>query len=227
MPQTVRNENAGILTTEFQPKKRPAPFRRSAYPPIRHWRPTRDGANCVILVGEPLDLEQIAGELYPQLYRYALSLCRDEVEAGDLAQEAFLILARRQHQIRDASKVKFWLFTTLRREFLRGVRHKAAHPSVELGANEAEEPAVPATVAQTADGHTVMEALGRVEEPFRSVLELFYIGDLSYKEIADTLGIPIGTVMSRLSRGKEQLKQWLAESADHNEVRRMSPKSDE
>jgi len=72
-----------------------------------------------------------------------------------------------------------------------------------------------------------MEALGRVEEPFRSVLELFYIGDLSYKEIADALGIPIGTVMSRLSRGKDQLKKGLAESAGHSEVRRMSPKPDE
>ena len=178
-------------------------------------------------MGELLDLEQIAAELYPQLYRYALSLCRDEAEAGDLAQEAFLILARRQRQIRDASKVKFWLFTTLRREFLRGARQKTAHPSVELGANEAEEPTIPANVAQTADGHTVMEALRRVEEPFRSVLELFYIGDLSYKEIADTLGIPIGTVMSRLSRGKEQLKQGLASSADRSEVRRMPPKPDE
>ena len=56
----------------------------------------------------------------------------------------------------------------------------------------------------------VLEALETIEESYRSTLELFYLGDLSYKEISDVLGIPIGTVMSRLSRGKQELRRALA-----------------
>jgi RNA polymerase sigma-70 factor (ECF subfamily) len=60
------------------------------------------------------------------------------------------------------------------------------------------------------DAKTVIEALGAVEPTYRTAIELFYLSELSYKEIAKTLDIPIGTVMSRLSRGKEQLKAILA-----------------
>ena len=64
-------------------------------------------------------MESIVSRFYPPLYRYALSLSKREAEAVDLTQQTFFILAQRAHQIRDISKVKCWLFTTLRREFLR------------------------------------------------------------------------------------------------------------
>ena len=59
-----------------------------------------------------LDLEAVVGRFYTSLYRFALSLTKNEAEAGDLTQQTFFILAQRSHQIRDTSKVKCWLFTT-------------------------------------------------------------------------------------------------------------------
>lgn len=69
------------------------------------------------------------------------------------------------------------------------------------------------------DARTALAALEMVEESYRSALELFYLGDLSYKEISTTLGVPIGTVMSRLSRGKEQLRRALATALESDPQR--------
>jgi RNA polymerase sigma-70 factor (ECF subfamily) len=106
-------------------------------------------------------------------------------------------------------KVKTWLFTTLRREFLRSVRERIAHPQVEFR-QEPHETAIEPNALRFADSRCVLDALETIEESYRSTLELFYLGDLSYKEISVVLGIPIGTVMSRLSRGKQELRRALA-----------------
>jgi len=66
------------------------------------------------------------------------------------------------------------------------------------------------------DAKAVVEALASIEPTYRTAVELFYLSELSYKEIAETLDIPIGTVMSRLSRGKEQLKSILARTIVEN-----------
>jgi RNA polymerase sigma factor (sigma-70 family) len=68
------------------------------------------------------------------------------------------------------------------------------------------------TVFRSIDAGTILEALSRIDQCYRTVLELSYFGDLSYKEISVVLGIPIGTVMSRLSRGKKQVKSILAKA---------------
>lgn len=159
-----------------------------------------------------LDLETIVSELYSPLYRFAFALTRNETQAGDLTQETFLILTRQQAQIRDVTKIKSWLFTTLRREFLRGLRSQSSHPEVELKPEHQDQLVTDSPVSQAIDAGTVVEGLAKIEESYRMVLELFYLADLSYKEIAVTLDIPIGTVMSRLSRGKEQLRSLLAKT---------------
>jgi RNA polymerase sigma-70 factor, ECF subfamily len=169
-------------------------------------------------VAAKLDLECIVTEFYAPLYRFAFALTRSETLAADLTQETFLILTRQQAHIRDAAKIKAWLFTTLRREFLRGLRSKASHPEVELKPEHNEQLVVESAAVRSIDAGTILDALAQMDESYRTVLELFYLSDLSYKEIAATLGIPIGTVMSRLSRGKEQLKGALAKPASPNKT---------
>jgi RNA polymerase sigma factor (sigma-70 family) len=165
-----------------------------------------------------LDLERIVSELYSSLYRFAFGLSRNETQAADLTQETFLILTKQQAQIRDITKIKSWLFTTLRREFLRGLRTQSSHPEVELQPEHQDELVSDSGVLQASDAATVLEALAGVDESYRIVLELFYLADLSYKEIAATLDIPIGTVMSRLSRGKEQLRTLLAKTTATHKI---------
>jgi RNA polymerase sigma-70 factor, ECF subfamily len=160
-------------------------------------------------VAKNIDLQAIVSEHYAALYRFGLALAKNESEAGDLTQETFLILAKHQEQIREPESIKCWLFTTLRREFLRKVRIHTAHPEVEFQPEEHEVQAMDPSALRSIDARIALAALQMVEESYRFTLELFYLGDLSYKEISITLGVPIGTVMSRLSRGKEQLRRAL------------------
>jgi RNA polymerase sigma-70 factor, ECF subfamily len=157
-----------------------------------------------------IDLQAIVSEYYAALYRFGLALAKNESEAADLTQETFLILAKHQKQIREPERIKAWLFTTLRREFLRKIRIHTAHPEVEFHREEHEIPAIESDSLRSIDARTALAALAKIEESYRSAVELFYLADLSYKEISATLGVPIGTVMSRLSRGKERLRRVMA-----------------
>ena len=156
-----------------------------------------------------INLEAIVSQYHADLYRFAFALAKNESDAADLTQQTFLALAKYQKQIREVGKVKTWLFTTLRREFLRNVREHTAHPQVEYR-QEDHETVIESNALRFVDSRYILDALQTIEESYRSTLELFYLGDLSYKEISDVLGIPIGTVMSRLSRGKQELRRALA-----------------
>ncbi len=147
---------------------------------------------------------------YAPLYRFALSLARNASDAGDLVQQTFFIWATKGHGLRELSKAKSWLFTTLYREFLRGRRRDARSTSIEdLPPAEKELAAEDVDRVSKIDATLVMTALQTVDETFRAPLTLFYLEDMSYQEIADALDVPIGTVMSRLSRGKSQLRMAL------------------
>lgn len=149
---------------------------------------------------------------YEALYRFALSLARREADACDLVQQTFFVWAKKGHGLREADKAKSWLFTTLYREFLRARRRGLRGSSLEDLPPAQQEPADEAgqTDFERLDGEAVMAALQAVEELFRAPLALFYLEDLSYLEIAEALDLPVGTVMSRLSRGKAHLRARLA-----------------
>lgn len=164
--------------------------------------------------GSPLKnhlvIERVVSELYAPVYRFALVLAQSETEAADLTQETFLILCRQYEQVREPDKIRSWLFTTLRRLFFRTLRRRQLHPEVEINPQN-QEATVEPTGPQAVDAGAILSAASELEENHRIVLELFYIADLSYKEISCTLQIPIGTVMSRLARAKERLRGALTE----------------
>jgi len=156
-----------------------------------------------------VDFESLVQRYYIGLYQFALSLSHSQADACDLTQQTFYLWARKGYQVRDLTKVKTWLFTTLYREFLKMQRRQQRFPHVALSEVDSELPTVPAHVVERLDWSTLVQYFAQIEELYRAPLVLFYLEDHSYAEIAEILAVPIGTVMSRLSRGRQKLQALL------------------
>jgi RNA polymerase sigma-70 factor, ECF subfamily len=158
-----------------------------------------------------LEFENLVKLYYRDLYRFGLSLTGSEADAADLTQETFYIWANKGHQLQKAASVKGWLFT-LHREFLKTCRrrNRFSNQSIDEGAEGL--PNVPADCAERSDSRTLLRILGEIAEDFRAPPVLYYMEDLSYKEIADVLALPLGTVQSRIARAKIQLLRRLSET---------------
>lgn len=157
-----------------------------------------------------LDYDQAVDHFYEPLYRFAFGLTGSEEDAADLTQEAYQALLVKGGQIRDVRKLKGWLFTTLYRKFLGQRRHRTRFPEVQVETVEWELPVLESGTEETVDGNAAVAALQTLDEKYRAPLVLFYLQDLSYREVAAVLGVPIGTIMSRLARGKVLLRKRLA-----------------
>ncbi len=160
-----------------------------------------------------IDPEELVGTYYAPLYRFGLSLSRHESDAADLVQQTFLAWATKGHQLRDKSKVKTWLFTTLYRDFLAKKRYAGRFVATDDDANFEEPPHVAPSVVDALDAATVLKALHALDDRYRAPVTLFYMQQHSYREIAEILEVPIGTVMSRISRGKVELRKSLSDAA--------------
>jgi len=160
-----------------------------------------------------VDFQQLVDLHYGPLYRFAMSLTRTETEASDLVQETFLTWAGKGHQLRDKSKVRAWLFTTLHRRFLEIQRHLSRFPHIELTEAIDELPNLNPDLVSQLDANILVQLLGKVDHQFQSAVALFYIGDYSYNEIAAILEVPLGTVKSRIARGLAQLKRMVFEQS--------------
>src|SRR5215831_242639 len=155
------------------------------------------------------NFEQIVSEHYESLYRFAFSLTQAEADAWDLTQQTFYLWSTKGHQLRDFSKVKGWLFTTLHRVFLAARKRQTRFPHFELTESQPDLPVITPQVANQLDSGEVVRALTQLDEIYRGPIALFYLEDYSYQEIADILGTPIGTVKSRIARGLMQLRRIL------------------
>lgn len=153
------------------------------------------------------EFEELVDAHYQPLYRFAFSLAKSPDRAADLVQQTFCIWAGKGHQLKDRSKAKTWLFTTLYREHLGQARRATNYPEQELEDAGHLVPSHEDDTDRRIDAKRAVELLGQLDETFRAPLTLFFLQQNSYKEIAGILDVPIGTVMSRISRGKQQLRR--------------------
>jgi len=170
-----------------------------------------------------LSFEREALPWFDDVYRFALSLTRNEADAEDTVQETYLRAYRSWHTFQQGSDARRWLFTICRNAFLR-VRERARHQveledgDVEAVASQVEEsrgnrPLDDQLLARLDLGPALTRAMSQLAEPFRSVVTLVDVEDQSYESASEVLGVPIGTVRSRLFRGRRLLQQTLAEYA--------------
>ena len=152
------------------------------------------------------------------VYRFALSLTRDEADADDVVQDTFLRAFRSWHTYLPGSDCRRWLFTICRNVFLRS--RERSRPTVELESSEVDAIAIESYFADAQDQSddmfarldlqpAIRRALARVPEPFRSTLVIVDVEDQSYESAAEALGVPIGTVRSRLFRGRRLMQEYL------------------
>jgi RNA polymerase sigma factor (sigma-70 family) len=156
--------------------------------------------------GERDALDEIASLLEPQipsLRRYAWALLRDDEAADDLVQDTLERAISRWHQRRSDGNVRAWLFTIQRNLFLNGLRQRRQR-GVQVGVETLDE--FPAAEGAADGSAGLRDAL---PEEQRSVLLLVGVEDLSYEQAAQVLDVPIGTVMSRLSRAREKMRQFM------------------
>ncbi|MGB2403280.1 MAG: RNA polymerase sigma factor, partial [Akkermansiaceae bacterium] len=142
------------------------------------------------------EFEDLINAHYAALYRFAYSMAKNPDTAADLVQQTFCIWAEKGHQLKERSKAKTWLFTTLYREYLAIARRGQRFVDSSADEIECQLPTHHDDNARILDGKRAIALLSKLDETFRAPLTLFYIQQHSYKEIAEILGVPIGTVMS-------------------------------
>jgi RNA polymerase sigma-70 factor (ECF subfamily) len=145
---------------------------------------------------------------YACLYRFAYRLSGAAVDAEDLVQQTFLAAQARLDQLRDPERARSWLMSILRNAFFKSKRRRDVQTLEDFEIADGQNGRVGPDDVDV-DGEELQILLDRLPEEFRVPLILFYFQELSYKEIAGELGVPIGTVMSRLSRAKSFLRASL------------------
>ena len=179
-------------------------------------------------MADQADFERDAMQYTRQLYSAAMRMTRNPADAEDLVQETFLKAYRAYHTFEEGTNLKAWLYRILTNTYINKYRKESRRPSeVDLGAVEdlylyrnigSEESAEAArtTEERVLDGlveSDIKKAVEDLPENFRLPVLLADLEGFSYKEIAEILDIPIGTVMSRLHRGRKAMQKSLWEYA--------------
>lgn len=152
------------------------------------------------------DADSIVG-LIPRLRRYARALAGDKAAADDLVQDTLERAWAKLHLYRRGTDLRAWMFTVMHNVFVNQLR--AARPGVQLE-DDMPELSRPARESEALELRDLDRAIRRLPPEQREVLLLVALEDMSYDEAARTLGIPIGTVMSRLARAREKLRAMLS-----------------
>ena len=157
-------------------------------------------------------VQRLVDEHYVALYRYAYRLSGSAADAEDLTQEAFCKAQASLVQLRDAERAKPWLFSILRNAYLHRTRSRKQEACVSLDDLGDVPEAAPASLPEI-DPEQLQQALNELSEVFRTPIILYYFEDFSYRDIAEQMDLPLGTVMSRLARAKTYLRSRLVRPA--------------
>jgi RNA polymerase sigma-70 factor, ECF subfamily len=156
--------------------------------------------------------EQLAMPHFERLYNFACWLTQDRQEAEDLVQETYAKALKGFSSFEPGTNFRAWIYKILRNTFLTSRTGLKATATVPLDVEDNEEVLPTATetpesiLLQRSDWQRVQQAMERLPVAYREVLLLCEVEEMSYQEISSTLGIPIGTVMSRLSRARKTLR---------------------
>jgi RNA polymerase sigma-70 factor (ECF subfamily) len=162
--------------------------------------------------GSQRNVERLVNDHYASLYRYAYRLAGSTTDAEDLTQETFCTAQQKLRQLRDPERVKAWLFSILRNAYLRRLRDdKHCHfvPVEDLG----DVMDLPPDPLLPVEPERLQQALNELPEVFRTPIILYYFEEFSYRDIAEQMDLPLGTVMSRLARAKAHLRTRLVTPA--------------
>jgi len=166
--------------------------------------------------------EELAMPLFPSLYNFAHWLTQNRDEAEDLVQETYMKALKGFASFQQGTNFRAWIYRILRNTFLTSRSGLRERVTVPIDGEDLELPAASDTpeseILARADRQLVQNALERLPVPFREIILLCDVEEMSYREIAETLTIPVGTVMSRLSRARTAMRQLLA-----SEVREAAP----
>jgi RNA polymerase sigma-70 factor (ECF subfamily) len=162
-------------------------------------------------VKNELDLPRLVADHAGVLYGYAYRLTGSVADAEDLTQQTFLIAHQKLSQLRDAACARGWLFAVLRRVYLKSQQKTRRLPMA--GAVLDIETIPDEIVADLiVDRELLQAAINELPDAYKLVVLSFYFENLSYREIAEQFDLPVGTVMSRLSRAKNQIRSRLLEA---------------
>jgi RNA polymerase sigma-70 factor (ECF subfamily) len=174
----------------------------------------------VCVPGETLPswtFEQLAMPHFERLYNFACWLTHDRQEAEDLVQETYAKALKGFSSFQPGTNFRAWIYKILRNTFLTSRTGLKASATVPIDLENEEEilPAVKETpesiLLQRSDSQLVQQALEQLPVPYREILLLCEVEEMSYQEISATLAIPMGTVMSRLSRARRALREGVQE----------------
>ncbi len=150
-------------------------------------------------------IQQMIFDYHAALFGFAYRLTGNRADAEDMVQQTFLNAVENARQIRDRTKIKSWLMVTLKNCFLKSRRRRRplSETSLQVDVSQLATCEVEHT---RVDGEALQLAINQLPDDHRLILAMFYYQQLSYREIANTLGVKIGTVMSRLARAKARLR---------------------